>query len=379
VGATKAIIHLDNLRHNIRVVRDCIGPGPLICLPVKADAYGHGAVPVAGAGLEAGAACLAVATVDEGAELRNAGIDAPILLFTLPLPAEIPRLISLHLTPFVFDREFIRLLADALDSASSGLEGPEGNQLFPVHLKIDTGMGRAGCSPEDAPDLADFICRQKNLELGGVATHLAASDSRAEDDIHWTKTQLACFRKAVESIRARGLNTGIVHAANSGAALLHEDSRFDMVRMGIALYGYSPFKESPAALRVKPLMELSTQIVSIKKIKQGETVSYGRTWTAAEDTTIGILPIGYGDGLSRSLSGKWQVRILDRLYPLIGRICMDQCMVNLGANTKIPRWESAVIFGPGIQDAADMAAVIGTIPYEITCTINRRVKRVYEG
>jgi alanine racemase len=375
VGATKALIHLDNLRHNIRIVRDRIGR-PLICLPVKADAYGHGAVPVARAGLEAGADCLAVATVDEGAELREAGIDAPILLLTLPVPEELPRLIDFHLTPFVFDREFIRLLADAVEAAPLG---PEGKRLFLVHLKIDTGMGRAGCRPEDAPELADFICRQKTLELGGVATHLAVSDSDAEDDIRRTKMQLACFRKAVEGIRARGLNTGIVHAANSGAALLHEDSRLDMVRMGIALYGYSPFKKGPAALGVKPLMELSTRIVSIKKIKRGEAVSYGGTWTAAEDTTIGILPIGYGDGLSRSLSGRWKVRILGRLYPLIGRICMDQCMVNLGAHTDIPRWESAVIFGPGMQDAADMATVIGTIPYEITCRISKRVKRVYEG
>ncbi|MDR1901586.1 MAG: alanine racemase [Treponema sp.] len=373
--ATRAIIHLDNLRQNIRVVRERIG-FPLICLPVKADAYGHGAVPVARAGLEAGADCLAVAAVDEGAELREAGIDAPILLFTLPLPEELPRLIALHLTPFVFDREFIRLLADALESA---LPGPKGRQPFPVHLKIDTGMGRAGCRPEEAPDLAAFICRQKNLELAGVATHLAASDSTTEDDIGWTKTQLVRFREAVEGIKAGGLHPGIVHAANSGATALHEDAWFDMVRPGIALYGYSPFKDGPAALPVKPIMELSTQIVSIKHIKQGESVSYGRTWTAAEDTTIGILPLGYGDGLPRSLSGKWKVRMEGGLYPLIGRICMDQCMVNLGAGAKIPRWAKACIFGPGMQDAADMAAVTGTIPYEITCNINKRVKRIYEG
>jgi alanine racemase len=374
VRATKAVIHLDNLKHNIRVVRDCIGPGPLICLPVKADAYGHGAVPVARAGLEAGAACLAVAAVAEGAELREAGIDAPILLFTLPVPEELPRLIALNLTPFVYDREFIRLLADALEAAPSE---PAGKRNFPVHLKIDTGMGRAGCRPQEAPELAAFICRQKNLKLAGVATHLAISDSIAEDDIRWTKMQLAHFREAVESIRAKGLPTGIVHAANSGATVLYKDSWFDMVRPGIALYGYSPFKGSPTALPVKPLMELSTQVVSIKEIKQGETVSYGRTWTAAEDTAIGILPLGYGDGLSRSLSGKWKVCIDGRLYPLVGRICMDQCIVNLGANTKIPRWEKVIIFGPGMQNAADMAEVISTIPYEITCNISKRVKRIF--
>jgi alanine racemase len=150
-----------------------------------------------------------------------------------------------------------------------------------------------------------------------------------------------------------------------------------MVRPGIALYGYSPFAGTPHALPVKPLMELSTRIVSIKQFRKGETVSYGRTWTAPEDTKIAILPLGYGDGLPRLLSGRWKALIGDRLYPLAGRICMDQCMADLGPGTKVRRWEKAVIFGPGTVNAADIAALIRTIPYEITCNINKRVPRVY--
>jgi alanine racemase len=334
---------------------------------VKADAYGHGAVGIARAALETGAACLAVAAVSEGAELREAGIRAPILLLSLPLPEELPEAVSLGLIPLVSDKDFIREAARAAQKAGKTLE---------LHLKIDTGMGRLGCSPEEAPGLAGCIAREKYLVLGGTATHLAAADSSAPEDRAYTQKQLTRFREGVEGIRRAGFDPGIVHAANSGGVVFHEDSWFDMVRPGILLYGYSSGSGAP---EVTPVMEFLTQVVFLKKVKKGETLSYGRTWTVPRDTVIATLPAGYADGLPRALSGNFPVTIRGGRYPLVGRICMDQCLVDLGPDPRIRRWDEVTIFGPGTLTAADMAAVLGTIPYEITCNINKRVPRIYRG
>jgi len=340
-------------------------------MPVKADAYGHGSLEIAKTSLEAGVSCLGVATVTEGTELRKAGITAPILLFSQPHPAEIPELVQARLTPFVSDTWF----ALALNERSSAEE-----IKLPVHIKIDTGMGRLGCAPEEAPALARHIAECRWLELAGTATHFAVSDSADERDRAYTQTQTALFREAAAAIRDAGFDTGIVHAANSGAVILHPEAWFDMVRPGILLYGYKAVEENnaPEPLRVRPVMELISVVSLIKKVKKGETVSYGRTWTAREDTFIAVLPAGYGDGLPRLASGKWQAVIGGKTYPLAGRICMDQCCVDLGPDPSVRRWDEAVIFGGSAPDAAALAAATGTIPYEITCNINKRVPRVYE-
>lgn len=366
--ATQAIIHLDHFRANFRAVQERIGPQGRICVPVKAGAYGHGAAPIARAALEAGAACLAVATAREGAELREQGISAPVLLFSQLREEEIPEIIAAGLVPFVSDSGF----AAALNQAAAA----KGTRL-PVHLKIDTGMGRLGCSPAAAPGLARFIANCAALEYAGTATHLAAADSAASGDIAYTRQQLARFREALNGIRAAGLDPGTVHAANSGGVLFHPDSWFDLVRPGILLYGYLP--PCNAGLPpVKPVMELRTNVVFIQKVSKGETISYGRTWAAPQDTTIGVLPAGYADGLPRLASNRWQVSIRGGLYTLVGRICMDQCMVDLGPAPEVRRWDEASIFGGSAPDASVLAERIGTIPYEITCGISRRVPRVYQ-
>jgi alanine racemase len=321
--------------------------------------------------LEAGARFLAVAAVQEGAELREAGINAPVLLLSVPLPEELDELAAYRLVSLVPDRECADALAAAAKRAGVTLQ---------VHLKIDTGMGRVGCTPETAAALAAHINSLKSLEYAGTATHLAVSDSVAETGRQYTHLQLARFREAVESICNAGFDPGIVHAANSGAVAFHKDSYFDMVRPGILLYGYAPEGDDGPALPVRPVMELTTRIVFIKRVKKGETVSYGRTWTAPTDTVIATIPAGYGDGLPRALSGNHSVLIRGKAYPLVGRICMDQCMVNLGPETDIPRWEEVTVFGGAApSSAADIAAKTGTIPYEITCNINKRVPRVYVG
>jgi alanine racemase len=369
--ASRAVVHLDLFRENIRVAKRRTGEGPKLCVPVKADAYGHGALPIARTALEAGAEYLAVAFVQEGAELRAAGIEAPILLLSQPLDEEFSELISLDLIPFVSEPDFINRLARAAEAA--GKEAA-------VHLKIDSGMGRAGCCPGEAAGLAARIASAGALRLEGVATHLAVSDSPEPEDLAYTRTQLARFREAVDSIKAAGFDPGIVHAANSGALVFHEDSWFNMVRPGILLYGYSPAGPG-GPVPVKPVMELRSAVTMIKKLSRGETVSYGRTWIASEDTLIGTIPLGYADGLRRGLSGKWRINIGGRSYPLVGRICMDQCMVNLGPEgDRIRPGDEAIVFGGSrgsAGDAAQMAGILGTIPYEITCGIGKRVPRVY--
>jgi alanine racemase len=334
-------------------------------VPVKAGAYGHGAVRIARTALAAGASHLAVAAVSEGVELREEGIDAPILLLSQALPEENSEIVRYGLTPLVSDREYVEDLARAAAGAGRRCQ---------VHLKIDTGMGRLGCTPEDAPGLAAFMTAKKSLEYAGTATHLAAADSELPEDRAYTREQLARFRGAVDQIRAAGLDPGIVHAANSGGLLLYEDSWFDMVRPGIFLYGYNLTGTGPAA---EPVMELVTRVSLLKKVKRGESLSYGRTWVSPRNTWAATLPVGYGDGLFRSLSGNWQVFIRGRLYPLVGRICMDQCLADLGPETEISRWEEVSVFGGPAPSAAEMAARLHTIPYEITCHIGRRVPRVY--
>jgi alanine racemase len=368
--ATRAIVHLDSFLENLKAIQQRVGQSCLVCVPVKADAYGHGAVKIARLSVEAGALCLGVADVQEGAELRREGISAPILLFSQPLPSEIPEIIKNCLSPLVSDGEFIAMLAKTAAEAKIRL---------PVHLKIDTGMGRMGCMPAESPVLARQIASCTALEYAGTATHLAVSDSAAPQDMAYTEQQIAGFKEALEKIRAEGVDPGIVHAANSGAVALHPEAWFDMVRPGIILYGYN-LAGTPSP-EVKPVMELRTNVALIKQAKKGENVSYGRTWTAPYDTAIAVLPVGYADGLPRLASNKWQAVINGKTYPLVGRICMDQCMADLGpgAGKDVRRWDEASIFGGPAPDAAVLAERIGTIPYEITCNINKRVPRVYES
>ncbi|MDR1374546.1 MAG: alanine racemase [Treponema sp.] len=362
--ATRAIIHLDRFRRNIETVRDKVG-SRLICVPVKAGAYGHGALPMARAALEAGAGYLATATVEEGMELRAGGVTGPILLLSVPLIEEIPRLVSSGLIPLTADKEFA--------AAAAAAAGREGIRL-PVHLKIDTGMGRIGCRPEEAAELGRYIQSLKSLEYAGTATHLAVSDSAADADTGYTRRQLARFGEAVESLKQAGVDPGIIHAANTGGVVFHRESWFDMVRPGILLYGYAP---AGSALQTEPVMELVSRITFIKTVRKGESVSYGRLWTAPEDRIIATIPLGYGDGFPRALSGNYQVYIRGRHYPLAGRICMDQCMIDLGTGTDIGRGEEVTVFGGAAPGAGYVAGLLGTIPYEITCNINKRVPRVY--
>jgi alanine racemase len=371
------MIHLDALRRNIAFVRSLAGDRKILA-PVKADAYGHGAVEIARAALGAGVSHLGVARVSEAVELRSAGIDASVLLFSIPSPDEIEAAVVQDVTCLVSDIPF----AEAIDTYAR-----KNHKTASIHIKIDSGMGRIGVTPEDAPELARFISQKKFLRFDGVCTHLSVSDSDVPSNIEYTKWQIARFSKAVDMIRRAGINPGIVHAAASGGTLLYPASYFDMVRPGIMLYGYAPSNDVVEKAKVRPVMELVTKVSFLKKVRKGEAVSYGRKWTAPEDTTVATLPVGYADGLPRTASGKLFVAINGRRYPQIGTICMDQCMVDLGPDTPVRLWDDVTIFG-GSHDtgpetapltAASIADITGTIPYEILCGIGKRVPRVYTG
>jgi alanine racemase len=275
--------------------------------------------------------------------------------------------VEYDIAPFVADSATISLLGDAAKGKS---------RPFPVHLKIDTGMGRIGCTPREAPDLAEQIDRDRNLYLEGTCTHFPRADGV---DQSFTRYQLDLFLKAVEEIRKRGIDPGLLHAANSGAILGLQESHLDMVRPGIILYGYYPSKEQPRPLDIKPVYELETEIFFLKKVPADTPVSYGSTYHTREETYIATLPIGYGDGYSRLLSNSATVLIKGNTYPLVGRVCMDQIMVDLGHSTDVKLYDRAVLFGPDPTGptAETLAALIDTIPYEITCAVSKRVPRIF--
>ncbi len=378
---TTALIRLDNLRHNLAVIRERIEPGTGVCAAVKADGYGHGAVPVARELVSAGVGALAVASASEGLELRRAGIVVPIHLLGLTVPEEFSVAVGAGLQPYVADEEYAKRIAAA--GRDAGIAGG-----VSVHLKVDTGMRRIGCPPEDAPRIARKIAGIPGLNLAGVCTHFPVADEVRSDG--FTGRQVSRFLDAVERIRKAGVDPGTVHAANSAAILNRCAPGLDMVRPGIALYGYPPAQPSKHARfgeeRLAPVMELRTRIVFMKRIRAGEGVSYGLIWLAPRDTVIATLPVGYGDGYFRCLSSDGQahrarVLIRGKNYPVVGRICMDQTLVDLGPEPEPRLYDPVVLFGPDPAgpDAWDLAAAADTIPYEITCAVSRRVPRLYTG
>ena len=372
--ATRATIDLARLRANLeavgahlRAARGGSRPPPRICLAVKANAYGHGAVPVARTALQAGVSAFGVATVDEGVELREAGIEAPILLFSLPLPEEAPTIVAAGITPLCGDAAMGRDLARAAAAAGRTVD---------VHLKIDTGMARIGCRPDEAATVAEQLRRLAGLRLTGLCTHFARSSEAGQE---FSRAQLAAFHEAIAAIPDR--DRLLLHTANSGAIVGLPESHLDMVRLGVIAYGYYPGGDLPRPVPVQPVMELATRLTYLKRVPAGSGISYGHTQRTTADTVIATLPAGYADGYPRLLSSRAEVLIRGRRYPVVGRICMDQCLVDLGPHPDAARYDRAVLFGPDPAgpDAAELADRIGTIPYEITSAISARVPRLYRN
>lgn len=363
---TAAFINIDNLVNNVSLAMEKSGGNRLVCAAVKANAYGHGAVPVSKHLLAAGVDCLGVACPREGIELRTAGITAPILVFSPPLAGDHAQIVESRLEPFVFSSQTVRKLQ---------AEASAQKKTCRVHLKIDTGMGRIGCRPSEAADLAGEIAACGNLELRGTCTHFPLADSTREH----TATALELFKKAVNAIQQAGIHPGILHAANSGALIGHPRTHLDMVRPGIMLYGYYPSRSQPRDIELKPVMSLVSKVSFIKKVEAGTKISYGHSFEASDKRYIATIACGYGDGLPRLLSNKGRVRVGDKQYTIAGRVCMDQTMLDMGPDCCIKEGADALLFGPGpgCMSAEDVAETAGTIPYEILCGITDRVERIY--
>ena len=363
---TWAEIDLGRLKHNYTALREQLAPGCRFVGVVKANAYGHGAVPVARKLEELGAEYLAVACLAEARELREAGVRAPILLLGYTPTDCAEELLRYGLTQTVYDLESARAFSAAAQAAGRRLR---------IHVKADTGMSRLGwlCDEGHRTEAADAIaavCALPGLEVEGMFTHFAAAD----EDETYTAAQLRRFLEAKKALEDRGLHFAIYHCGASAAVLHYGQSHMDMIRPGIALYGFPPAPgiEAPGLI---PVMTLKSRVAAVRPMPAGSPISYGCTAVLERDSRVAVLPVGYGDGLPRSLSNKLQVQIGDRLCPVLGRICMDMCMVDVTDLPDVAPGDVARIYGPGLtQRAADQAE---TIVYELLCQLSRRVPRIY--
>jgi alanine racemase len=365
----RAEIDLDAVRANVRTLRAVSAPAALLAV-VKADGYGHGAVPVARAALDAGAAALGVALVEEGIELRDAGIDAPVLVLSEPVPDAAAGVVAYGLTPVVYTLAGIDALAKAV--ADRGAHDRLG-----VHLKVDTGMHRVGCDVEAAVELATQVVDRPELELAGVCTHLAVAD---EPGNPYTPAQLARFENVLRDLRARGLPTGTVHAANTAGAIACPAARYDLVRVGIGCYGIAPSDELEGRVDLQPAMSVTARVSHVKRMPAGERISYGLRYETPAVTTIATVPIGYADGVPRELSNHGGVALVrGRRRPIAGTVTMDQLMLDVD-DLQIEVGDEVVLIGrQGAEEitAAEWARACGTIAYTVVCGIGPRVPRVY--
>ena len=370
---TWAEISLGNLEHNYRALRAC-APNSKFLATVKANAYGHGAVPMAKRLVELGTDYLAVACLDEAAGLRQAGITAPVLILGYTPPGLAGELVELDITQTVFTPE----LAKAL-SAAAGAAGKRAK----IHLKADTGMSRLGVLSQDpnqaASDLA-ALCALPHLEPEGIFTHFSVSDEEGEDSEGYTMLQFTRFLDVLDRLKsAHGLEFEIRHCANSGAVLNYPCTHLDMVRPGIALYGHypDPSCEGLDGPGLRPVMSLYSRVAAVRELPENTPISYGRTETAGRGGgRIAILPVGYADGLHRSLSNESSVWLDGECRPIMGRICMDMCMVGLDSAANVKPGDVAEVFGEHLP-VEWQAKTAGTISYELLCAVAPRVPRLY--
>ncbi len=363
---TAAFIDLDALTHNFTVAAR-IADGRKILAVVKARAYGHGAVTVSRLVLGLGADMLGVALLEEGRELREAGIDAPVLVMGAVVSEQAEEIVSLGLTPVVY--------TDTVAHALSAAALKQGTRVA-LHVKIDSGMGRIGIDPEAGADFIEHLQNLQGVTVQGLMTHFADADLR---DKMFASRQMDRFEALCKALEAKGIRIPLRHAANSAALLDYGRALFSMVRPGIMLYGYDPLEtESPAA-DLRPVLSLATRIVFIKKVHAGVPISYGRTYVTRRESRIATIPIGYADGYSRSLSNKGEAIVRGVKVPVAGRVCMDMCMLDVTDVPGVSEGDEVVLIGTQGSEritARDVAAKTGTIPYEVLCGISSRVPRI---
>lgn len=362
-------ISLDALRHNLRAFRESLPVEMRILAVVKADAYGHGAVQIARECVREGASYLAVAFMDEALELRRGGIEAPILVLGYTPAEAVPLAVKYRITINVYSLDVLEALAR---------RGPE-EPAVKIHIKVDSGMGRLGLNrTEDAIAFVERALSLPGVEVEGLFTHYACAD---EADKSYTREQFGKFEQVVGYFRQKGVVFPYVHAGNTATAIDTPEISYNMVRLGIGMYGMYPSDEvDMERVKLRPVMSLKTRIVMLKCMEEGAGVSYGALYHASEGEEIATLAVGYADGFSRMLTGKAHALIRGKRVPVVGRICMDQCMISLEGVSGAEIGDEVVMFGEQdglILPAEELAEKLGTVNYEIVCMISHRVPRVY--
>ena len=377
-----AEVDLEAIAHNVRELRRITDPGADLMAVVKANAYGHGAVEVTRKALENGADSLGVARIEEGIELRKAGVKESVLIFGYTPPVLAYKLIGFDLTQTVWSYTTAQALSDIAVSS---------NKQIKVHLKVDTGMGRLGLLPDcrrppgteqnlmgNAIREAESISSLAGLKLEGVYTHFATADS---SDKSYAGKQFEIFLDFLNELRRAGMNPPLCHAANSAAIIDMPETHLDLVRAGIAIYGLYPSHEvNKRRIALKPAMTLKSKVVHLKKVLPGFNVSYGCTYQTPKSTTIASIPVGYADGFNRLLSSRGHMLIRGRRAPIVGRVCMDQTMLDVGHIPDVDLEDEVVIFGrQGYESISvdEIAATLNTINYEIVSALTARVPRIY--
>jgi alanine racemase len=366
-------IDLDALRANVRALCAHAAPAQLLAV-VKANGYGHGAVPVARAALDAGASWLGIARIEEAVQLRDAGIDAPVMILSEPSPAAVADVVAHDITPVVYTEAGIDALAKGV--VESGRDRP-----FAVHLKVDTGMHRVGCAPDHAVALAAQVAARDELELTGVCTHLAVAD---EPDDTYTPEQLDRFDAVLAALDDAGLLPPLVHAANSAGLLAHPRAHHSLVRVGIAMYGLppAPTLHGHAGVELTPVLSLRARVTLVKELPAGERLSYGLRYELDRPSRVATVPAGYADGVPRNLGLQGgEVLIGGQRLPIAGVVTMDQLLVDVGDAAVAPGDEVVLIGRQGGEEitATEWAQHLGTINYEIVTGIGARVPRTYRG
>jgi alanine racemase len=361
-----AEINLDNLAYNIHRIRERVAPARVIPV-VKADAYGHGALPVVKRLVKEGLHMFAVAQFQEAMELRESGVIQPILILSRLFPNDIPLAIRAGFRISIFGEEDVRWIEEARQEAPAF-----------VHLKLETGMGRTGLLVDQAPALFDRLGQSRACLWEGLFSHFSTSDER---DKTYANLQLSRFRETLSLLPKLAKKPTMIHMACSGAILDMPETYFDAVRPGILMYGHYPSRETTRSIEPKQVMTLKSFVAHLRAMPEGHPISYGRRWTTPKATTIAVLPIGYADGISRRLTNTGKVLIQGKRYPMVGTVTMDSTMVDVG-NDPVPIGAEALIWGTsaqGVIEASEVSETIGTIPYELTCGVSKRVPRVYVG
>jgi len=364
-----AEIDLDAIAANVSTIAERLSPGAKYLAVVKANAYGHGDVEVARAALGAGASWLGVILPAEGKRLRDAGIDARILLLHEPDPTDADAVVALGLTPSVFTEQGITALDEAAERA---------NKHIAVHLKIDTGLNRLGVPLGRLDQAITALAKASRLEIEGVFSHFAFAD---QPDHPFIGTQVERFSDGLERLRAHGIQPPLRHLANSAATLTRPETHYDLVRVGIAMYGLAPGAALKDAMPYRPAMSIKARAAMVKRVTKGEGISYGLRYVLERDATIVSVPLGYGDGWVRAAGGKATALIGGRKHPTVGTVCMDSFMVDVG-DTPADVGDEVVLLGrqgDEVIAAEDVADTLGTINYEVVTQVSSRMPRVYSG